>query len=137
MMTPNKTKNPHDPTRTPGGSSSGSCAAVGDNMALLALGSQTGRVDPSTGFILWHSWLQTDIWFDLLYWCQPNLPQTGSRWSFGAIAGRLSASQRCFDDLRSARRRDAGRSGYAACRKRWRALKFSAAHQVRETARLA
>ncbi|MEC8372579.1 MAG: amidase [Pseudomonadota bacterium] len=41
MMTPNKTKNPHDPTRTPGGSSSGSCAAVGDNMALLALGSQT------------------------------------------------------------------------------------------------
>ena len=41
LMTPNKTKNPHDPSRTPGGSSSGSCAAVSDNMALLALGSQT------------------------------------------------------------------------------------------------
>ncbi len=41
MMTPGKTRNPHDPERTPGGSSSGSCAAVGDNMAPLALGSQT------------------------------------------------------------------------------------------------
>ena len=41
MMTPGKTKNPHDQTRTPGGSSSGSCAAVGDYMVPLALGSQT------------------------------------------------------------------------------------------------
>lgn len=36
------TRNPHDPARTPGGSSSGSGAAVGDGMAPLALGSQTG-----------------------------------------------------------------------------------------------
>ncbi|MBS0241170.1 MAG: amidase [Proteobacteria bacterium] len=40
--TPNKTKNPHNPAHTPGGSSSGSAAAVGDRMIPLALGTQTG-----------------------------------------------------------------------------------------------
>jgi Asp-tRNA(Asn)/Glu-tRNA(Gln) amidotransferase A subunit family amidase len=38
---PGKTRNPHDPTRTPGGSSSGSAAAVATGMAPFALGSQT------------------------------------------------------------------------------------------------
>jgi len=38
---PGKTRNPHDPTRTPGGSSSGSAAAVADFMVPLAIGSQT------------------------------------------------------------------------------------------------
>jgi Asp-tRNA(Asn)/Glu-tRNA(Gln) amidotransferase A subunit family amidase len=38
---PGPTRNPHDATRTPGGSSSGSAAAVAANMAPLALGSQT------------------------------------------------------------------------------------------------
>lgn len=36
------TRNPHDPARTPGGSSSGSAAAVADFQAALALGTQTG-----------------------------------------------------------------------------------------------
>lgn len=40
-LTPGKTKNPHDPQRTPGGSSSGSGAAVGAMMVPLALGTQT------------------------------------------------------------------------------------------------
>jgi Asp-tRNA(Asn)/Glu-tRNA(Gln) amidotransferase A subunit family amidase len=40
-FSPGKTRNPHDPTRTPGGSSSGSGAVVGDGMVPLALGTQT------------------------------------------------------------------------------------------------
>lgn len=38
---PGKTRNPHDPERTPGGSSSGTAAAVADGMVPLAFGSQT------------------------------------------------------------------------------------------------
>jgi Asp-tRNA(Asn)/Glu-tRNA(Gln) amidotransferase A subunit family amidase len=38
---PGKTRNPMDPARTPGGSSSGSAAAVGDHMVPLAIGTQT------------------------------------------------------------------------------------------------
>lgn len=38
---PGKTRHPRDPQRTPGGSSSGSAAAVGDCMVPLAIGTQT------------------------------------------------------------------------------------------------
>ena len=40
-FTPGKTRNPHDPSARPGGSSSGSAAAVAAGMAPLAIGSQT------------------------------------------------------------------------------------------------
>src|SRR5260370_1128126 len=40
--TPGKTRNPHHPRHTPGGSSSGSAAAVAASLVPLALGSQTG-----------------------------------------------------------------------------------------------
>ncbi|MDP6270705.1 MAG: amidase family protein, partial [Alphaproteobacteria bacterium] len=39
---PGKTRNPHNPEHTPGGSSSGSAAAVADGMVPLAYGTQTG-----------------------------------------------------------------------------------------------
>jgi Asp-tRNA(Asn)/Glu-tRNA(Gln) amidotransferase A subunit family amidase len=41
LFHPGPTTNPHDPARTPGGSSSGSAAAVADRMVPLALGTQT------------------------------------------------------------------------------------------------
>jgi Asp-tRNA(Asn)/Glu-tRNA(Gln) amidotransferase A subunit family amidase len=40
-FTPGKTRNPHDSKRTPGGSSSGTAAAVAAQMVPLAVGSQT------------------------------------------------------------------------------------------------
>lgn len=42
FLAPSKTRNPHNPAHTPGGSSSGSAAAVGAGMVPLAIGTQTG-----------------------------------------------------------------------------------------------
>ena len=42
FLGPPLTKNPHDYSRTPGGSSSGSAAAIAAHMAPLSIGSQTG-----------------------------------------------------------------------------------------------
>jgi len=76
-FSPGKTKNPHDTTRTPGGSSSGSAAAVATNMVPLAVGSQTnGSVirpasfcgvvgyKPSKGYISRHLVLQVSRTLD-------------------------------------------------------------------------
>lgn len=41
LFRPGRTANPHDPSRTPGGSSSGSAAAVSDYQVPVALGTQT------------------------------------------------------------------------------------------------
>jgi Asp-tRNA(Asn)/Glu-tRNA(Gln) amidotransferase A subunit family amidase len=41
VYSPGKTRNPHNPTHTPGGSSSGSAAAVAADMVPFAIGSQT------------------------------------------------------------------------------------------------
>jgi len=42
FLDPSKTHNPHDPSRSPGGSSSGSAASIAAGMLPIAVGSQTG-----------------------------------------------------------------------------------------------
>ncbi|MCK5167966.1 MAG: amidase, partial [Rhodospirillaceae bacterium] len=79
-MSPGPTTNPHDAARTPGGSSSGSAAAVAASMVPLAIGSQTnGSVirpaaycgvvgyKPSFGLVSRHRMLK----------CSSNLDQVG------------------------------------------------------------
>ncbi len=75
---PGKTRNPHNPDHTPGGSSSGSAAAVASYMVPLAVGSQTNGsvirpasycgvvgfkpshgLIPRTGILAQSSWLDT------------------------------------------------------------------------------
>jgi len=74
---PGKTANPHDPSRTPGGSSSGSAAAVASYMVPLAVGTQTNAsvirpasycgihgFKPSHGFISRHGILSLSRFLD-------------------------------------------------------------------------
>ena len=60
-FTAGKTANPHNPAHTPGGSSSGSAAAVGAGMAPLAFGTQNGRLDHPPGGLLRGRRLQAEL----------------------------------------------------------------------------
>jgi Asp-tRNA(Asn)/Glu-tRNA(Gln) amidotransferase A subunit family amidase len=79
FLHPTDTTNPHDPLRSPGGSSSGSAAAVAAHHVPLAIGSQTGGsvirpaaycgiygLKPTRGMISRHGVLQTSESLDHL-----------------------------------------------------------------------
>jgi Asp-tRNA(Asn)/Glu-tRNA(Gln) amidotransferase A subunit family amidase len=85
-----KTRNPHDPSRSPGGSSSGSAAAVAAGMVPLALGTQTnGSVirpaafcgvygyKPSAGLVSRHGILKTSRTLDCVGWFARTLDDIG------------------------------------------------------------
>mgnify|MGYP002137653693 CR=1 FL=1 len=66
LFTPTVTTNPHDPTRTPGGSSSGSAAAVAAGMVRAAYGTQTVgsvlRPGAFCGVVAWKGSLPVSSW---------------------------------------------------------------------------
>ena len=79
FLSPGKTTNPHNPAHTPGGSSSGSAAAVAAGHVPLAIGSQTNGsvvrpasfcgvygLKPSRGMLSRHGVLQTSETLDQL-----------------------------------------------------------------------
>jgi Asp-tRNA(Asn)/Glu-tRNA(Gln) amidotransferase A subunit family amidase len=105
VFTPGKTRNPHDPARTPGGSSSGSAAAVAAGMVPLAIGTQTnGSVirpasfcgvigyKPSRGVISRHG----------------ILPQSQALDTVGVFAGSVEDAALLVDAIAGNDERDAG-----------------------------
>ena len=113
---PGKTRNPHNPEHTPGGSSSGSAAAVADGMALLAFGSQTAgsAIRPASFCGVVGTRVRTA--------CSASLGSRGSRsrwilWTCSPAASPMSPSctARCWV-LRANMRRRQGRRASALCR---------------------
>ncbi|KAH7260571.1 amidase signature domain-containing protein [Fusarium solani] len=84
-----KTRNPHDPLRTPGGSSTGSGAVVADFQAPIALGTQTGgsMIRPAS--------------FNGIYGLKPtwnSVSREGSK-IYSLTFDTLGWFARCVDDL--------------------------------------
>ena len=77
--TAGKATNPHNPAHTPGGSSSGSAAAVAAEMVPLALGHPNQRLRDPSGVLLRRVGLQGQL----------RRPSTSRGQTAGAVAGHL------------------------------------------------
>ena len=128
-FSPGKTRNPHDPERTPGGSSSGSAAAVAAEMVPIALGSQTNGSIIRPGA------------FCGVFAMKPThglVPRTGVL-PLSRTLDHVGPFARSIDDIALAldviAGYDSGRSGHASDRHRQlqqdRVRRFSAAASVR------
>src|SRR4029450_6494323 len=62
-VSPGKTRHPRDPQRTPGGSSSGSAAAVSAGRVALAGGARAAHV---ARVLLWHCGVSSHVWASAL-----------------------------------------------------------------------
>ncbi len=86
---PGPTTNPHDPARTPGGSSSGSAAAVAAGMVPLALGTQTsGSVIRPASFCGVHGFKGS--WGEISY--------AGTKLTSGTL-DTIGIYARCLEDI--------------------------------------
>ncbi len=120
LFHPGPTTNPHDPGRTPGGSSSGSAAAVADRMVPVALGTQTAGsiVRPAA--------------FCGTYGCKPTfgvVPTTGCR-PIGPSLDTIGPLARSVDDLALVTGVLAGAADrYAGHRDRTPSVAFARTHE--------
>ena len=94
---PGPTTNPHNPDFSPGGSSSGSAAAVADFMVPLAIGTQTGGSVIPAGRLLRRRRVQAELWLVPACWHadQYRGPRHGRH--HGALGRRHCAVSRSDD----------------------------------------
>ena len=102
---PRGTRNPHDPERTPGGSSSGSAAAVGCRHGAGRPRHPGGRLDPAAGQLLRLRRLQAERRRDQprrqLRLLQPELHRRARRHARRCLAGRCAPSRRAPAAIRA------------------------------------
>ncbi len=93
---PGKTRHPRAPARTPGGSSSGSAAAVGDNMVPLGMGTQTtGTTIRPAAFCVCVGY--RPAWGDIR--CHGVMEASGTLDTVGLIARSVEDAARNHDRL--------------------------------------
>jgi Asp-tRNA(Asn)/Glu-tRNA(Gln) amidotransferase A subunit family amidase len=96
---PGPTRNPHNPDHTPGGSSSGSAAAVGAGLCPLAVGSQTiGSIIRPAAYcgVVGYKPSYGRISRVGMIPLAPSVDHTGFL-TTDAVSARLAASQLCYD----------------------------------------
>lgn len=113
VFNPGKTRNPRDPSRTPGGSSSGSAAAVADGMVPAALGSQTAAsIIRPAAFCGCIGWKPTFGTFSL----QGVHPLSPSLDTLGFFVSDLDLVPVLYEMLAGIRLRPAKATRFALCR---------------------
>ena len=109
------TRNPRNLEHTPGGSSSGSAAAIAAGMVPAALGTQTGGLRHPPGRLLRRLWLQADLRSHPAHRRAHAGAFARHRRRHGPVGGGPGAAGRCAAGLRRARPRKPGVEPPDAC----------------------